>query len=130
MYSVAKWLLDQIHIGLVPALLGALLALKGVTIFVGRRYTLAAAKQHDQDRLRRIREYRKQQEPVLSIDREVMDGVERQVMDDRTDFDLIDTAERAWREERTDPGASAAAALRGLATRVRLAIRRRASAGG
>lgn len=93
LYPVAKWLLGQIHIGVLPALLGALLALKGVTTFLGQRHRLATAKQHDGDRLRRIHEYRRQQARDLSVDREVVAG-------EQTDLDLIETAEKAWRQDR------------------------------
>jgi len=92
LYPLARWLLDQIHIGLLPALAGALLALKGVTIFAGQRYRLTTAKRLDGDRLRRIHEYRRQQERGPSL--------ERETPEEQTDLDLIETAEKAWRQDR------------------------------
>ena len=96
LYPVARGFLGWIHIGVLPALLGALLALKGVRTSLGQRYRLSVARQLDGDRVRRIHEYRKRQQPDLSAGGELMD--------EQTDFDLIEAAERAWRQERVNGG--------------------------
>ena len=92
LYPVAAWLFDRVHIGVVPALLGALLALRGVLLVMRHKYALVAAKQQDGDRLRRIHEYRRQQRPDP--------GAEREIAGAPPDLDLIEAAEKAWRQER------------------------------
>jgi hypothetical protein len=89
--AAATWLLDQVHIGLVPALLGVLLTLKGAMIFSRQRYALVVANRYDGDRLRRVGQYRKEQpDPSLEREREAI----------HAEPFLIDAADNAWRQER------------------------------
>jgi len=92
LYPVALWLFDRVHLGVVPALLGALLALWGVLLVIRHRYAFVAAKRQDGDRVRRIREYRKQHAPDPSAGRDIAGA--------QPDLDLIEAAEKAWRQER------------------------------
>lgn len=64
--AAAVWLLERIHIGMVPAILGALVALYGYSISSRQRGVLAAARQGKEDRLRRLREYRRDPAPTAS----------------------------------------------------------------
>jgi hypothetical protein len=89
-HEIATWVLNQLHIGLLPALLGAALALIVVTVGAGQRGRIAAVRQHEQDRLRRVHEYRRQQQAVVP---------EPQMSRDEDD-ELIEAAERAWRRDR------------------------------
>jgi hypothetical protein len=98
LHTIAAWLLDQVHIGLVPALLGVLIALAGGIVSMRQINALAAAKQYNEDRLRRAREYREQhQDPTLErvmIDEPANSGLAGD------QADLIEAAEKAWRQER------------------------------
>ena len=58
-HPVASWILDRMHIGVLPAALGALLVAGGRAAVRHQTEALKLAKQHTQDRLRRAREYRK-----------------------------------------------------------------------
>jgi len=89
-HELATWVFNQLHIGLLPALLGAALALIGVNVIARQRGQLAAVKQHEQDRLRRVHEYRRQQQAV---------AVEPQISRDEDD-EFIEAAEQAWRRDR------------------------------
>lgn len=62
-HPVGTWILDRMHIGVLPAALGALLAAAGRSVLRHQTEALRLAKQHRQDRLRRAREYRKQPLP-------------------------------------------------------------------
>jgi hypothetical protein len=90
MHQFATWVLSQVHIGVVPAILGAALAFKGVLIVLRQRGRLEAARQYKEDRLRRVHEYRKQQNAR---------SAEPQIRRDDDD-ELIEAAERAWRRDR------------------------------
>jgi hypothetical protein len=89
-HELATWAFNQFHIGLLPALLGVVLALVGFRAFARQRGRLAAVKQHEQDRLRRVHEYRRHQQAV---------AVEPQMDSDQTD-EFIEAAEQAWRRDR------------------------------
>jgi hypothetical protein len=58
-HAVAVWLIDKVHIGLVPALLGVPLLLGGGKLLLRRISALAGARRYRADRLRRLAEYRK-----------------------------------------------------------------------
>lgn len=64
LHAGAVWALERIHIGLVPAILGALAALYGYSISSRQRGVLDAARQNKEDRLRRLREYRRDTAPA------------------------------------------------------------------
>lgn len=57
-HTVATWVLDRVHIGLLPALLSMPIILFGGIVSLKQLNTLAAAKRRKEDRLRRLREYR------------------------------------------------------------------------
>jgi hypothetical protein len=61
-HAVAVWLVDKVHIGVVPALLGVPLLLGGCKLLLRRIGALAAARRYRADRLRRLGEYRRQRE--------------------------------------------------------------------
>lgn len=71
MHVLATWLLDKVHIGLVPALLGVAIMLIGGIIAIRQKDMLGAAKRHDEDRRRRVREYREAQQD-LTVDRGII----------------------------------------------------------
>jgi hypothetical protein len=58
-HAVAVWLVNKVHIGVVPALLGVPLALGGGELFLRRLHALAAARRYKVDRMRRVEQYRK-----------------------------------------------------------------------
>jgi hypothetical protein len=70
MHTVATWVLDRVHIGLVPALLGAPIILLGGIVSLQQINRLAAAKRRKEDRLRRLREYR------TAVDQEGLGGAD------------------------------------------------------
>lgn len=90
MHAVATWLLDKVHIGVAPALLGALIAWAGGMVWFRRKNVLADAKQRNQDRLRRVGEYRKDEQASLSVDRGMT----------ADQAALIEVADEAWRRDR------------------------------
>ena len=57
-HAVAVWLVDKVHIGLVPALLGLPLLLGGGKLLVRQVHGLAAARRYKVDRMRRVEQYR------------------------------------------------------------------------
>jgi hypothetical protein len=59
-HAVAVWLVNKVHIGLLPALLGVPLALGGGRLLLRQMGSLAGARRYRADRLRRLREYRRQ----------------------------------------------------------------------
>lgn len=59
-HAVAVWLVNKVHIGVVPALLGVPLALGGGKLVLRQMGALAVARRYRADRLRRLREYRRQ----------------------------------------------------------------------
>jgi hypothetical protein len=69
-HAVAVWLIDKVHIGLVPALLGAPLLLGGGRFLLHNIRALAAAGRYRRDRMRRVEQYRRsleeRQEPFDS----------------------------------------------------------------
>ena len=58
-HAVAVWLVDKVHIGLLPALLGVPLVLGGGKLLVGQVRAMAAARRYKVDRMRRVAQYRK-----------------------------------------------------------------------
>jgi hypothetical protein len=62
LHSAVTWLLDKVHIGLLPALLAVPIALRGGVLAIQQKNTLADAKRRKEDRLRRIGHYRREQQ--------------------------------------------------------------------
>jgi len=62
-HAVAVWLVDKVHIGVVPALLGVPLALGGGKLLLRQMGAVAGARRYRADRLRRLDEYRRQPSP-------------------------------------------------------------------
>ena len=62
-HAVAVWLVNKVHIGVVPALLGVPLALGGWKLLFGQMRAVAGARRYRADRLRRVAEYRRQPSP-------------------------------------------------------------------
>jgi hypothetical protein len=58
-HAVAVWLVDKVHIGLVPALLGVPLLLGGGKLLLRQVHAVAAARRYRVDRMRRLAQYRK-----------------------------------------------------------------------
>ena len=69
-HAVAVWLVDKVHIGLLPALLGVPLMLGGGKLLLRQVHAMAAAKRYRRDRMRRVEQYRRsleeRQEPFDS----------------------------------------------------------------
>ena len=59
-HAFAVWLVNKVHIGVVPALLGVPLALGGGRLLLRQMRAVAGARRYHADRLRRLREYRRQ----------------------------------------------------------------------
>src|SRR3954468_9015236 len=59
-HAVVVWLLNKVHIGVVPALLGVALLLNGGKLLLRQISALDGARRYRADRLRRLREYRRQ----------------------------------------------------------------------
>ncbi|MFL6566014.1 MAG: hypothetical protein ACJ8G5_13855 [Burkholderiales bacterium] len=59
-HAIALWLVNKLHIGVAPALLGVPLALGGGKLLLRQWGALAGARRYRADRVRRIREYRRQ----------------------------------------------------------------------
>ena len=59
-HEVASWILGRLHIGVLPAAIGVLLAMAGYLVGKKQRHAASVAKQRTEDRLRRRREYRGQ----------------------------------------------------------------------
>jgi tetratricopeptide (TPR) repeat protein len=81
-HAVAVWLVDKVHIGLVPALLGVPLLLGGGKLLLRRISALAGARRYRADRLRRLGEYRRQGErlePALESSGDRLEQRELQV---------------------------------------------------
>jgi hypothetical protein len=58
-HVVALWLVDKVHIGLVPALLGVPLLLGGGNLVLRQIRALSGARRYRADRLRRLDQYRR-----------------------------------------------------------------------
>jgi hypothetical protein len=58
-HVVAVWLVDKVHIGLVPALLGVPLVLGGGKLVLRQIRALSGARRYRADRLRRLDQYRR-----------------------------------------------------------------------
>jgi hypothetical protein len=70
LHSALTWLLDKVHIGLIPAVLGVPIALRGGVLAIQQKSTLADAKRRKEDRLRRIGHYRKEQQGLTASPRD------------------------------------------------------------
>ena len=64
-HAVAVWLVDKVHIGLVPALLGVPLMLGGGKLLVRQVQAMAAARRYRHDRMRRVERFEQRKEPFL-----------------------------------------------------------------
>jgi hypothetical protein len=53
-------ILDRAHVGLIPAILGLVIMALGVIRALRQRAVVRALKQHNEDRVRRIRDYRRE----------------------------------------------------------------------
>ena len=62
-HALAVWLVNKVHIGVVPALLGVPLLLGGGELLLRRMGALAGARRYRADRLRRLQEYRRRPSP-------------------------------------------------------------------
>lgn len=62
-HVAAVWLVDKVHIGVVPALLGVPLLLGGGNVLLRQIGRLAGARRYRADRLRRLEEYRREPSP-------------------------------------------------------------------
>ena len=62
-HHAAGWVLERLHIGVVPALIGALLAWGGHHIVRRQTDAIRLARQQKEDRLRRARLYRREHPP-------------------------------------------------------------------
>ncbi len=62
-HALAVWLVNKVHIGVVPALLGVPLALGGGKLLLRQMGALAGARRYRADRLRRLDQYRRQSSP-------------------------------------------------------------------
>jgi len=58
-HVAAVWLVDKVHIGLVPALLGVPLLLGGGKLVLRQIHALSGARRYRADRLRRLNQYRR-----------------------------------------------------------------------
>jgi hypothetical protein len=58
-HAVAVWLVDKVHIGLLPALLGVPLILGGGKLLMRQVHAMTAAKRYRRDRMRRVEQYRR-----------------------------------------------------------------------
>lgn len=67
LHKAVLWALNRLHVGIVFAALGALVMGLGVLIAMRQAAVLAAARRARQDRLRRIREYRKGSAPAQPL---------------------------------------------------------------
>jgi hypothetical protein len=59
-HAVAVWLVNKVHIGVIPALVGVPLLVNGGKLFLRQIGALAGARRYRADRLRRVAEYRRQ----------------------------------------------------------------------
>lgn len=62
-HAVAVWLVNKVHIGVVPALLGLPLLLSGGKLLLRQISAFDGARRYRADRLRRLDEYRRQASP-------------------------------------------------------------------
>jgi hypothetical protein len=58
-HPAAMWVLDRLHAGVVPALLGLAIAAVGVRGVLRQRAAMRTQRQRTQDRLRRVDDYRR-----------------------------------------------------------------------
>jgi hypothetical protein len=67
-HMAATWLLGELHLGLLPALLGLVAAWTGISLIGRQKRRYAVAQREKEDRVRRLRAYRREQriEPSLA----------------------------------------------------------------
>jgi hypothetical protein len=67
-HMAATWTLGKLHVGLIPAILGLACILLGLKLIRRQKQRYADARRQKDDRLRRLRAYRREQrsEPVLT----------------------------------------------------------------
>jgi hypothetical protein len=58
-HMAATWLLGALHVGLIPAIFGLIAAFFGAKVMLRQRARYAAARRQRDDRLRRVRAYRR-----------------------------------------------------------------------
>jgi hypothetical protein len=58
-HMAATWLLNELHVGLIPAIVGLIAASFGVRLMLRQRARYAVARRERDDRLRRVRAYRR-----------------------------------------------------------------------
>lgn len=59
-HTIVTWLLQKVHVGVAPALLGVPVALGGARVFLRQISSVLAAKRREADRRRRLHAYRKE----------------------------------------------------------------------
>ena len=67
-HMAATWVLGELHLGLLPALLGLIAAWAGIKLIGRQKQRYAVAQREKEDRVRRLRAYRREQriEPSLA----------------------------------------------------------------
>jgi hypothetical protein len=90
-------LLNRVHIGAVPALLGVFIGLAGLRRALRQRDTLAAARRAKEDRLRRRRHYRSQIHG-FRMEPEGFGTITAEGFGTVTD--IVEASDTAWRRER------------------------------
>ncbi len=61
-HDTVTWILGRVHVGLVPALVGLAVMALGMLGVLRQRAAIRAGKQRDEDRLRRVRDYRREED--------------------------------------------------------------------
>ena len=67
-HPAAIWIVGKVHAGLVPALLGLGIAAIGVLGVLRRHAAIRAQRQHNEDRLRRVHDYRGEDSASVTLD--------------------------------------------------------------
>lgn len=67
-HKAVVFVLDRVHVGLVPALLGCAIAALGALSALRQMAAIRAQKQRTEDRLRRVRDYRLSGSPADAVD--------------------------------------------------------------
>jgi len=60
--AAAAWALGQVHVALIPALLGCVLIVRAVASILRQKARIHSAKQRTEDRVRRIEDYRRSED--------------------------------------------------------------------
>lgn len=66
--DAAVWILSQLHVGLVPALLGCAIAAFGVVGVLRQKTAIRVQKQRKADRVRRMQDYRRESSPADAVE--------------------------------------------------------------